>query len=199
MSRPTYKLKICAGTDNDLKVGVGITVCKDLVSVGYLLGGFEIFRRNISSGVSRTPLTFKETLQGAINRALGSWETVRAEGRAGMGWGIESGVDIVLQETATFVAVARVSKANPDKPQIFTAQSATFPLFKKHIPLLKAGKSLGSILKDESGGKFHPNAGGGGYDSLATAGLVTREDVLYLPLLSAIIRSLRDQRIYHDI
>ena len=116
-----------------------------------------------------------------------------------MAVGIESGVDLKNQETRTFVAVARVSKKNPRKPQIFTASSANFPLFKKHIILLQKGKSLGEVLKMESDGKLNPNSGGGGYDALVTDGIATREQVLHLALLSAIIRSLRDKRIYHNL
>jgi len=199
MARPSYKLNIIVGTANELKIGGVRLVCGKLMAAGFLQGGFEVTGVDIPSGVSRTPLTFKETEQGAINRAQGAWQALKEKGREGMGVGIEAGVDLRRQETGTFVAVARVSKKNLDAPTIFIAQSATFPLFKKHVAFLKEGMSLGEILRAESKGRLHSDSGGGGYDALVTGGVATREDVLYLALLSAIIRSLRDQKIYHEL
>jgi len=82
---------------------------------------------------------------------------------------------------------------------VFITPSVSFPLFRKHVKLLKAGKSLGEVLRLESEGKLHPDLKGGGYDALVTRGVITREEVLYPALLSAIIRSLRDRRIYYDL
>ncbi|WP_409299146.1 DUF84 family protein [Peribacillus sp. SCS-26] len=125
-------MKAAIGSHNPAKVG----------AVRDALGsmGAEVRPVDVPSGVSEQPFTDEETIQGAINRALGALETSGAD----IGFGLEGGV----VQTERGVYVCNWGALVTNENEVMIAGGARIPLPKEVADRLLAGGELGPVMED---------------------------------------------------
>lgn len=128
------KIKIAIGSKNPVK----IKACHNVAEK--IWGEVEVLSFAVPSGVAKQPLTEKETIQGAINRAKGA----REQGDADYGFGLEgSAVEIDGRMFLTgWVAVV------DRKGEMGIGGGGRTMLPKKIAARLKAGEELGPVMDD---------------------------------------------------
>ncbi len=96
---------------------------------------FKIKGINVTSGVSRQPKSDKETLKGALNRAVNAY---KKETNAHFWIGIEGGIEEKFESMQAFAWIVIKSRQ-----KITKAKTAIFILPNKIVKLIKEGKELG--------------------------------------------------------
>lgn len=138
---------------------------------------FEVIGVQVPSFVSDQPMSDKETLEGAVNRA----ENAKLSNKTADFWiGIEggivtNGIDMDAFGWMVVLTENRVSQT----------RSCTFPLPPYVAKAVLAGKELGHV-NDEFFKMYNSKQGGGAVGSL-TDNLVTRMDLYVQPLILALI------------
>ncbi|WP_409293420.1 DUF84 family protein [Peribacillus sp. SCS-37] len=125
-------MKAAIGSHNPAKVGA----VRD--ALGSILA--EVIPKDVPSGVSEQPFTDEETIQGAINRAVGA---LKASG-ADIGFGLEGGV--VQTERGVFVCNWGALATGDNG--VIIAGGARIPLPVEVAGRLLAGEELGPVMED---------------------------------------------------
>ena len=138
---------------------------------------FTILSAKVPSNVSDQPMSNKETLQGAENRA---GEIYKLYPQADYHIGIEGGVNFTEDKTEAFAWIV-IKQGN----KISKAQTSTFELPHRITELLKRGYELGEaddIVFEENNSKQKNGAVG-----LLTNNIVTRKELYEQAVILALI------------
>lgn len=103
---------------------------------------YEIVSVDVASGVSAQPMTDKETIQGAINRATSAATEMKAE----IGIGLEGGV----QQTTTGLFLCNWGALKVKDLPPFIAGGARIPLPQDIADRILQGEELGPIMNEFS-------------------------------------------------
>lgn len=152
-------MKIIIGSKNPAK----ITAVKN----AFQNEDCEFISFDIPSGVKEQPFSDEETIQGAINRAVGVLELRRGD----IGIGLEGGV----QETKQGLLICNWGALASTKGEPIIAGGARFILPEAVAMRLRAGEELGPVMDDyakQKNVRKHEGAVG-----IFTNGLVNRVDM----------------------
>lgn len=152
-------MKIIIGSKNPAK----ITAVKN----SFLQQNGQFISMDIPSGVSAQPFTDEETIQGAINRAMGALK----QGNGDIGIGLEGGV----QETSHGLLICNWGALAAIDREPIIAGGARFLLPEEVAVRLRAGEELGPVMDDYAQMKNvrkHEGAVG-----IFTNGLINRVDM----------------------
>jgi inosine/xanthosine triphosphatase len=125
-------MKIIIGSKNPAKIMA--------VKNSFQLVEAEFVTLDIPSNVNEQPFTDEETIQGAINRALGALK----QGKGDIGIGLEGGV----QETSHGLLICNWGALATNGMEPIIAGGARFILPLEVATRLKAGEELGPVMDD---------------------------------------------------
>jgi inosine/xanthosine triphosphatase len=152
-------MKIIIGSNNPAKVAA--------VKNAFHYQQTEFLSLDIASGVSEQPFSDEETINGAINRAVGALQM----GNGDIGIGLEGGVQ---ESTQGLLLCNWGALASKDKPPII-AGGARFLLPDVIAERLRAGEELGPVMEDYAKKKnVRKNEGAVG---IFTNGLINRSEM----------------------
>lgn len=166
-------LRVAVGSKNPVKVGA----VQAAFEAYWPELGCEIKAVDVSSGVSAQPMTDKESLQGARNRARRALDAFPA---AAYGVGIEGGlqqIDTVWMDTQWVVVVNRAGKSA-------IGQSVRIEVPDRMVALIQQGLEMGDVIDTVFGQTNMKQAGG--YIKEVTQGLINREQLCYGAVVSAL-------------
>lgn len=151
--------KIIIGSKNPAKITA--------VQNGFSAKACEFISLDIPSGVNNQPFSDEETIQGAINRAIGALN----QGNGDIGIGLEGGV----QETSFGLVLCNWGALATQEMEPLIAGGARFLLPEEVAVRLRAGEELGPVMDDYAKKKNvrkHEGAVG-----IFTNGVVNRVDM----------------------
>ncbi|MCL6570938.1 MAG: DUF84 family protein [Bacillus sp. (in: Bacteria)] len=152
-------MKIIIGSKNPAK----ITAVKN----SFQLIEAEFVSLDIPSSVSEQPFSDEETIQGAINRAIGALK----QGKGDIGIGLEGGV----QETGHGLLICNWGALRTNGMDPIIAGGARFLLPMEVETRLRAGEELGPVMNDFA--KIENVSKHDGAVGIFTNGLINRVDM----------------------
>ncbi len=139
----------------------------------------EVIAVAVESGVSSQPLSLEETLRGAINRATRALHKV---GDAVHGVGVEAGF-IEVDKKVLDVQVAVIADHDGC---ITIGMSPAFQIPRKFIEkIVNLGLELENVVDEYF--KTHRVGEKGGFISILTRGVVTREELTEMAIIMALV------------
>jgi inosine/xanthosine triphosphatase len=167
-------LRIAVGSKNPVKINAILAGFKEMLpGIELEAAGYEA-----SSGVTDQPMSDKETITGAKNRAKAA---LQADTIAAYGVGLEGGMQEFPEGWYDSQWVVIESRSG----QIGLGQSIRIPVPKSFIEKIKTGKELGDVI-DEAFDQANMKQKQG-YIGEVTNGVVTREEMCRGAVISALI------------
>jgi len=175
-------MKVAIGSTNPVKV----RACKKIMRKIY--GNIEVIPVSVSSGVSHTPLSHEEMIEGAKNRAFYALKKTNADMAVGMEGGISE------TDGKFFLSGWTVVLSKNGKIGIGGGSKTELPNF--IVKEVRKGKELGNVMDELIGEKDTKKKMGA--VGILTKGLIDRQKSWEISLTYALAKFLRSDLFERD-